>query len=75
LSAKEHNASNILEEIFLFTVGSVYRVKRFKTGPRNSVKDDGKSQMMPEQARTWLSQQSKDFCAAGYEALVKRWDK
>jgi histone-lysine N-methyltransferase SETMAR len=23
----------------------------------------------------WLRQQSKDFCAAGSEALVKRWDK
>jgi hypothetical protein len=23
----------------------------------------------------WLRQQSKDFCAAGFDALVKRWDK
>jgi hypothetical protein len=25
--------------------------------------------------RKWLRQQSKDFYAAGFEALVKRWDK
>jgi hypothetical protein len=24
--------------------------------------------------RKWLRQQSKDFCAAGFE-LIKRWDK
>jgi hypothetical protein len=23
----------------------------------------------------WLRQQSKDFCAAGFDVLVKRWDK
>jgi hypothetical protein len=25
--------------------------------------------------RKWLKQQSKDFYAAGFDALVKRWDK
>jgi hypothetical protein len=25
--------------------------------------------------REWLRQQSKDFYAADFEALVKRWDK
>jgi hypothetical protein len=25
--------------------------------------------------RKWLRQQSKDFYAAGFDALVKRWDK
>jgi hypothetical protein len=27
------------------------------------------------QMRKWLRQQSKDFYAAGFDALVKRWDK
>jgi hypothetical protein len=27
------------------------------------------------ETRKWLRQQSKDFCAAGFDALVKRWDK
>jgi hypothetical protein len=30
--------------------------------------------MMPDQVREWLRQQSKDFCAEGFDALVKRWD-
>jgi hypothetical protein len=37
--------------------------------------DVRKSQMMPDQVRKWLTQQPKDFCAAGYDALVKRWNK
>jgi hypothetical protein len=28
-----------------------------------------------ETERKWLRQQSKHFCAAGFDALVKRWDK
>jgi hypothetical protein len=27
------------------------------------------------EVRKWLRQQSKDFCPAGFDALVKRWDK
>jgi hypothetical protein len=27
------------------------------------------------EARKWLRQQSKNFYAAGFDALVKRWDK
>jgi hypothetical protein len=26
------------------------------------------------EVREWLKQQSKDFYAAGFDALVKRWD-
>jgi hypothetical protein len=64
-----------IKKCFLFTVGSVCRVKRFTTGSRNSLKNVRKSQMMPYQMRMCLRQQSKDFCAAGFDALVKRWDK
>jgi hypothetical protein len=56
-------------------VGSVCRVKRFTTGSRNSLKDFRKSQMMPDQMRKWLRQQSKDFYSTGFDALVKRWEK
>jgi hypothetical protein len=34
-----------------------------------------KSQMMTDQMGKWLREQSKDFYAAGLEALVKRWNK
>jgi hypothetical protein len=27
------------------------------------------------EARNWLRQQSKGFCAAGFDALLKRWNK
>jgi hypothetical protein len=53
----------------------VCRVKRFTTGSRNSLKDVRKSQMMPDQVRKWLRQRTKDLYAAGFDALVKRWDK
>jgi hypothetical protein len=33
------------------------------------------AQMMTDQVRKWLRQQSKYFYAAGFDALVKRWDK
>jgi hypothetical protein len=32
-------------------------------------------QTMPDQVREWLRQQPKDFYAAGFDALVKRWEK
>jgi hypothetical protein len=38
-------------------------------------KDVRKSQMMADHVRKWLRQQSKDFHAAGFDALVKQWDK
>jgi hypothetical protein len=56
-------------------VGSVYRVKRFTIWSRNSLKDVRKSQMMPDQVRKWLIQQSESFCAAAVNAMIKRWGK
>jgi hypothetical protein len=51
--------------------GSVCRVKRFITGWRNSLKDEE----VETDVRKWLRRQPKDFYAAGFDALVKRWDK
>jgi hypothetical protein len=65
----------LIKKYALFTVESVCRVKRFITGSRYYLKDVRKSQMMPNQVRKWLKQQSKDFYAAGFDALVKRWGK
>jgi hypothetical protein len=67
---KELNTKDIHKE--MFTVGNVRRVKRFTSRSRNSLKDVRKSQMMPDQVRMWLRQQSKDVYAAGFDALVKR---
>jgi hypothetical protein len=52
-------------------VGSVCRVKRFITGWQNFADDEE----VETEVRKWLKQQSKDFFAAGFDALVKRWDK
>jgi hypothetical protein len=78
LWAKGLNVKILIKKYFLFTMGSVCRIKRFKTGLKKSLKDVRKSQMMPDQVtllRLWLRQQSKDFYAAGFDALVKQWDK
>jgi hypothetical protein len=65
-----------VKKCFLFTVGSVCRVKRFTTGSRISLMDVRKSQMITDQVRKWLRQHSpEDFYAAGFDELVKRCDK
>jgi hypothetical protein len=43
-------------------------VDKFSQG-RSKVADD------ETEVRKWLRQQSKDFYAAGFDALVRRWDK
>jgi hypothetical protein len=65
----------LMKKSFLFTVGNIRRVKRFKTRYRNSLKDVRKSQMMPDQVALLKLRQSKDFYVEGLDALVKRWDK
>jgi hypothetical protein len=60
-----------MKKYFLFTVGSVCRVKRFTTcGKYFSNDEEIKTEVLK-----WLRQQSEDFYAAGFDALVKRWDK
>jgi hypothetical protein len=61
LRAKNSMQRIFINKCFLFTAGSVCRVKRFTTRSRNSLKDVRKSQLMSDQPRKWLRQQSKDF--------------
>jgi hypothetical protein len=37
----------------------------------------GRSKVVDAETESWkmLRQQPKDFCAAGFDALIKRWDK
>jgi hypothetical protein len=65
---------DINKEMFPVYGGNVFSRKAIHNWLRNFLKDVRKSQMMPEQIRKWLRQQSKDFYAAGFDALVKRWD-
>jgi hypothetical protein len=60
-----------VKKCFLFTVGSVCRVKRSRLGGKRFADDEE----VETEVREWLRQQSKYFCAAGFDALVKRWDK
>jgi hypothetical protein len=59
-----------IKKFFLFAVGSVCRVKRFNTRSINlGVADDAGPGA--EVAETT----AKNLYAAGFDALVKRWDK
>jgi hypothetical protein len=56
---------------FLFTVGSVCRVKRFHVGSKLFADYEE----VETEVRKWLRHQSKDFYAADINALVKQWEK
>jgi hypothetical protein len=60
-----------IRKYFLFTVGSVCRVMRFHLGGKRFADDEE----VETEVRKWLRQQSIDVYAAGFDALVTRWDK
>jgi hypothetical protein len=60
-----------VKKCFLFTVGTVCRVKQFHLNGKRFTDDEE----IETEVRKWLRQQSKDFYAAGFDAPVKRWDK
>jgi hypothetical protein len=66
-----------IKKCFLFTVGSVCSVKLFTTVSRNC--DLGGKRFADEEVETevrkWLREQSKYFCAAGFDALIKQLEK
>jgi hypothetical protein len=67
-----------IKKCFMFTVGSVSGVKRFTTGSRIchlGGKGFADEEEVETEVRKWLRQQSKDFYAASFHALVKRWGK
>jgi isochorismate hydrolase len=69
------SAKDIHKEMFSVYGGKCLSRRAFQTGARNSLKDVRRSQMLPDQLRKWLRQQSKNFHAASFDAVVKRWDK
>jgi hypothetical protein len=60
-----------INKYFLFTVGSVCRIKRFTAGSRNVADDDE----VEIEGQKWFRQQSNGFYGAGLGTLVKRWGK
>jgi hypothetical protein len=52
-------------------VGNVCCIKQFTLGGKRFAADDE----VETEVQKWQRQQTEDFCAAGFDALVKRWDK
>jgi hypothetical protein len=67
---KDSTRSMFIKKCFLFTVGSVCRVKRFATGSRNSLLDVRKVADDETNARKWLRQQSMLLCC-GFRCTAK----
>jgi hypothetical protein len=61
----------LINKCFLFILGSVCRVKRFHLGGTYSADDEG----VEMKVRKSLTQETENFYAAGFDALVKRRDK
>jgi hypothetical protein len=75
--AKRLNTSIFIKKCFLFTVGSVCHVKWFIIGLKNcqlGSKHFADDKEVETEVRKWLRQQAKDFYAADFDILVKRWD-
>jgi hypothetical protein len=60
-----------LKKCFLFTVGSVSRLKRFTTESRNSLKDLRKPQMMPDQVALLRLRQKQRLLCCGFRRTGK----
>jgi hypothetical protein len=76
LSEKELNTNYIHKEIFpVYGNKCLYRKTVHNRVEKCSQRRSTIAQMMHDLVRQWLSQQSKDFYAAGFVALVNRWDK
>jgi hypothetical protein len=71
LWAKGLNAKDIHKEMFLVYGGKCLSRKAVHNWVTNSLKEEE----VETEVRKRLRQQSKDFYAAGFDALVKRWDK
>jgi hypothetical protein len=68
---KDSMQNIFLKKYFLCTVGSVCRVKRFTSGDKCFADDEE----VETELQMCLRQHSKYFYAAGFVALLKRWDK
>jgi hypothetical protein len=76
LWAKGLNANDIYKETFPVYCGKCLSRKAIHNWlDKFSQGRSRKSQMMPDQVQNRLRQQSKEFYAAGFDALVKRLDK
>jgi hypothetical protein len=75
-SGQKNSMQRILtKKCFPFMVGSVLWREAF----HNRIEEHGKrfadDEEVETEVRKWLRQQSRYFYAAGFDALVKRWNK
>jgi hypothetical protein len=75
LWAKGLNAKDIHKEMFPVYGGKCLSRKAVHKWVEKSGKRFADDEEIETEVRNWLRQQSKDFCAAGFDALVDRWDK
>jgi hypothetical protein len=73
--AKGLNAKDIHKEMFPVYSGKRLSVKGVHNWVEISSQGRLKAADCETEVRKWLRQQSKDLYAAGFDALVKRWDK
>jgi hypothetical protein len=66
------NAKYIYKEIFSIYKGQCLSCEAVHNWSGKCFSDD---ENVENEVRKWLRQQSKDFYAAGFDALVKRWEK
>jgi hypothetical protein len=74
LWAKEFNAKDIHKEMFPVYGGKYLSRKAIHNWIEKRGKRSAHDEEVETEFRKWLRQHSKDFCAAGFDALVKRWD-
>jgi hypothetical protein len=75
LWAKGLNAKDIHKEMFSIYGGKCLSLKAAQNWVEKF--SQGRSKFADDEMKVgkWLRQQSKDFYAAGFDALIKRWDK
>jgi hypothetical protein len=75
LWAKGLNAKDIHKEMFPVYGGKCLSRKALHNCVEKRDRYFADDEEVETELRKWLRQQSKDFYAAGFDALVKRWDK
>jgi hypothetical protein len=75
LWAKGLNVEDIHKEMFPVCGKKCLSRKAVQNWVQKRDKRFAYEEEVEKEAWKWLRQQSKDFCAAGFDALAKRWDK
>jgi hypothetical protein len=75
LLAKGLNTNDIHKQMFLVYGGKCLSCKAVHNWFEKRGKYLADGEEVETEVRKWLRQQPKDFYTAGFDALLKRWDK